>query len=224
VWLGRHPDPQTRRSYRGDLAAFYLFALDANLVAVDPVLRIPAARVPTRLPRPLSDDAVAVLLGHARTVGPPRTLAWVLLMAYAGLRSCEVASTGPERLTGRRLFLPVCKGGGQGWVTLPEWVALEVAAVEPWAPIGAKSVQRTVSHAMTDAGVTGTPHQLRHWFGTTSLRACGNLRIVQGLMRHASPATTALYTLVEDSERSAVVDSLPQLGAVARVTDADVTS
>jgi integrase len=131
-------------------------------------------------------------------------------MAYAGLRSVEVANTGPDHLTGRRLFLPVCKGGGQGWVTLPDWVALEVAAADPWQ-VTPPTVRRVVGSVMRDAGVTGTPHQLRHWFGTTTLRACGNLRVVQGLMRHASPASTALYTLVEDTERTAVVDSLPRL-------------
>jgi integrase len=54
------------------------------------------------------------------------------------------------------------------------------------------------------------PHQLRHWFGTNVLRAAdGNLRVAQERLRHASPASTAIYTPVEDKDRTLRVMRLP---------------
>jgi site-specific recombinase XerD len=57
-------------------------------------------------------------------------------------------------------------------------------------------------------------HMLRHAYATSLLRAPedggagANLRITQELMRHASPATTAIYTQVTDQERRRAVLSL----------------
>ena len=62
----------------------------------------------------------------------------------------------------------------------------------------------------TRAGVPGSAHSLRHFYGTQTLRSSGgNLRVTQELMRHASPATTAIYTKVDDEQMRAAVDALP---------------
>lgn len=42
-----------------------------------------------------------------------------------------------------------------------------------------------------------TLHQLRHRFGTNVLKATGNLRVAQEALRHESPVSTAIYTLVD---------------------------
>lgn len=42
-----------------------------------------------------------------------------------------------------------------------------------------------------------TPHSLRHKYATEALdRSGGNLRLVQELLGHSNPATTAIYTHV----------------------------
>ena len=75
-----------------------------------------------------------------------------------------------------------------------------------------RSVSTIVGNVMTRAGVPGTAHSLRHWYGTNALLAAGgNLRVTQELLRHASLQTTAIYTPVPDGDRRAAVMALPDL-------------
>lgn len=73
-----------------------------------------------------------------------------------------------------------------------------------------------LSDAFKRAGVDATAHQLRHWFGTNVLRAGGNLRVAQELLRHSSPAITARYTQVDDTERRAASVALPTLRMITQ--------
>ena len=47
---------------------------------------------------------------------------------------------------------------------------------------------------LREAGVEATAHQLRHWFGSNLYAETHDLRVVQEMMGHASPTTTAIYT------------------------------
>jgi integrase len=204
-WLGAYPSPQTRATYRSALRSFYAWAeLDPN-----PAAGLEAVRVPPRAPRPISDTDLARVLRWTRD---PLVRVWVLLEAYGGLRSCEVAATGPQYLDGQRLYLPKVKGGGDGWAALPAHVASAVAGADPWDATPDR-VRVAIARALERAGVDATPHQLRHWCGTNTLRATGNLRTVQRVLRHTSIASTAIYTLVTDDEVLAAVEGLPRLSA-----------
>jgi integrase len=72
-------------------------------------------------------------------------------------------------------------------------------------------VQKIIREAFRAVGSPCTGHQLRHYFGTTALRATENLRVVQQMMRHASPATTARYTLITSHETSDAAEGLPRI-------------
>jgi site-specific recombinase XerD len=76
-------------------------------------------------------------------------------------------------------------------------------------PMSGNSVSATVSATMRRAGIHGTAHSLRHWYGTTMLRGGANIRVVQENMRHVSLASTQIYTKVDDQERAAAVVLLP---------------
>jgi integrase len=54
----------------------------------------------------------------------------------------------------------------------------------------------------------GSIHRARHSFGTDLLRRGGDLREVQTLMRHSSPATTAIYTAVDEDRLRATINRL----------------
>jgi site-specific recombinase XerD len=58
-------------------------------------------------------------------------------------------------------------------------------------------------------GVPGSGHQLRHWFASSLLENGVDVRVVQTLMRHASLATTAIYTRVSKTMQREALAHLP---------------
>lgn len=59
------------------------------------------------------------------------------------------------------------------------------------------------NRARNQLGLLGlaTPHALRHTFATEALRKSKNLRLVQELLGHSNPATTAIYAHVAEDEK-----------------------
>lgn len=62
---------------------------------------------------------------------------------------------------------------------------------------------------MHDCGFPETLHQLRHRFGTGTYHATRDLRVVQELMGHSSPVTTAGYAAFDNPDAVAAVQALP---------------
>lgn len=58
-----------------------------------------------------------------------------------------------------------------------------------------------ISLTMRRADIAGTPHKLRHWFGTTLLHDGADLLTVKELLRHASVSTTQVYVKIPDARR-----------------------
>jgi site-specific recombinase XerD len=210
-FLSAYGHPSTRSTMLSYLRAFYGWALTEQLVEADPTEKIPGVRVPSGSPHPAPHDDVVALLHSAK----PRTRIMVLLMVYAGLRCCEVADFRPEHLTQNSdgawwLWVPRGKGGKAASVPFPSDIAAEVKAAPAWR-VTTQTVQRDVSKAMKAVGSSATPHHLRHYYGTTALQSTQNLRKVQDMMRHASPATTARYTKVSASELTEAAEGLPRI-------------
>jgi site-specific recombinase XerD len=211
TFLSRYEHASSRSTNLSYVRCFYAWALDEGHVEADPTAKLPTVKVPSGDPRPAPVAEVRAMLAAA----PPRTRMFALLMAFCGLRCCEVSGVRHAHLNRAAdgawwLDIPHSKGGHQQTVPVPEWVAAEVLAAPEWA-VSTQTVQRDVRQAFRAVGSTATPHQLRHYFGTTALNATGDLRKVQKLMRHASPATTARYTAVAASELSAVAEALPRI-------------
>ena len=58
------------------------------------------------------------------------------------------------------------------------------------------------------AGIEGSLHRCRHYFGTELLREGVSTRVIQTLMRHESLATTENYLAVDEAERVAAIRRL----------------
>lgn len=202
---------QTRASYRSHLRAYYRWAYETGLRADDPAATLRRYRVPRRLPRPLTDEQFTTLVACA--TGSLRTA--VLLGGLAGLRCVEIAAVNPSTDVLNNSLYVCGKGGVLAMLPLHDLLAADLARYDGFVcpgdldgHVSSQAVRHRIRVHMARCGVKATPHQLRHTFGINVYTNTRDLRLTQELMRHASPATTAVYTLVSDESRRAAIRSL----------------
>lgn len=210
AWLaqGGEWSDRTRWTYHGSLAAWFRWLVQQEYRADNPMDKVGSPRRPRSEPRPISDADMRRIL---RTPMHRRTRAMILLAAFEGLRTHEIAKIKGEDLDLIARTM-VVKGKGGVTATMPlHHFVVEQAYRMPrrgyWFPgvdrghQRRESVSGTIKEAMVRAGVAGSAHQLRHWFGTALVRAGVDLRTVQVLMRHQNLTSTAIYTAVADEQR-----------------------
>ena len=189
----------------------------------------PAGHALAGLPRALEPGQVQAMLASCdlATATGRRDRAVLLLLSRMGLRAGEAAALGLDDIDWRRGEITVCgKGGRRDRLPLPADVgAAIVAYLRDGRPAGA--LDRTVfisaqapRQALTYLGITtivadaarraGIPgrvhaHRLRHTAATAMLRRGGSLTEIGQALRHARPATTAIYAKVD-------IDALRPLG------------
>lgn len=224
-WLARLTDHRTgdavrrstRATYRSQLRAFFRWAKASGRRDDDPSLELPSARAPRGVPRPTTPEGVQAILQACADSRAAQTRAYVLLGAYAGLRVHEIAQIRGEDCTDGLIFV-TGKGGVESSIPMHPLVAdlaRRMPPTGPWFPgcdrghVHRCSVSSAIKRAMRRAGVTGTPHALRHHYGTQVLRTSGDLRTAQRALRHASPASTAIYTQVADDALYRAIAGIP---------------
>jgi integrase/recombinase XerC len=206
----------TRYASISTISSFYRWTIREEYLTSDPTGRIDRPRLEKRLPRPAADADVALAFEHAE----PRTLAMIALGYFAGLRRFEIAALRVEDLLLSSKTPQVFvhgKGNRDRLVPLHGDVlaALGVYGLPKRGPVF-PSPRRSdeglsagrVGELMTAVLNGATPHQLRHNFATELLERCDNLRIVQELLGHASPATTAIYTAYSRRRAARAVNEL----------------
>lgn len=209
--------PSTRSNYYRALKAWYLWLIRRGIRPDNPLDLIKAPRQPRGRPRPTTTDQLAAILG---TCNRRRTRAMALLAAYQGLRAHEIAKIRGEHVRNGKIKV-LGKGSVEAELPLHPLVA-EIAGsfprigwwfpsyTRPGHPITSQNVSAVLSQLIHRAGVDATGHQLRHWFGTETLKSSGgNLRTAQEALRHASVATTAIYTQIDDHEVREAIEGLP---------------
>lgn len=209
--------PATREAYYGTVRAFFVWACNPYdpKLDFDPSALLPRPKSPRGLPRPVSDAQLRRIL--TESAEPYRT--WALFGAYAGLRSIEIAGLSRQDITEDNLLVLAGKGGRPGvlpthpaiWDAVKDLPRGPVAWNDVGEPANAKWVSiRTAVYFRRHLGMPGVGlHRLRHWYGTNLYRTTKDIRRTQELMRHSSPTTTAIYTLVTNEERLAAIQTLP---------------
>lgn len=220
AWLGRPGYAAwSRATYYGHLRSYFTFALENDLLSVDPMARMRRPHVAVGKPRPLTPAEVELVMGAAKTAD---MRAWLTLGLYAGLRAHEIAKLRGEDVTQDMIFV-VGKGGESAEIPTHPLV-WQLAQSRPregwWFPFGKHQghvhvcrISALTSQLFTDNGIPGSLHRCRHTYATALLRAGVNIRVVQELMRHKSLASTMVYTLVDEEERIDGINRLPVLRA-----------
>lgn len=227
-WFTSHDwSASTHCTYYSYLNAWYKWMQFQDLRTDNPMARIGSPKPPERLPRPVSDADVRVLLTSATHT---RTHAMVLLAGLQGLRVHEIAKLRAEDIDLERGDLRVKgKGGSNHALPLHPRVA-ELAWQMPrrgwWLPsqyrggehIRPKSVSQTISASMGRCGIRATPHALRHYFATRLLADGADIYTVRDLMRHKNVSTTAIYAKLPDELRRGAIERIDPWNRPAALT------
>ena len=219
--------PATIAAYVSHARGFYRWAVAADLIESSPAERLPVPKLPRRLPRPIGDRDLFTAVVQA----PARIRPWLALAGWCGLRAREIALLRRESVLDTReppLLLvahDATKGRSDRIIPLHEFALAELynhglprsgwvfrrrdgqpGPNRPW----------TISHLcnayLHEAGYPETLHQLRHRFATVTYQDSRDLRMVQGLLGHAHPQTTAIYADWDQAEAAAVVARIPAPG------------
>jgi integrase/recombinase XerD len=203
------------------LRAFYRFAENEKLLAVNVAENLSLPRRWQRLPKALNSSEIDRVLAP-ESPESPSTLCdqAVLELAYAsGLRLSELRGLRLEQLHLDAGFVSVIGKGNKERVVPVGRKAVEALnryldagrpkLVRPRSPASVFLTQRgtpfaavtlwgRIKRRVQRAGVERnvTPHMLRHSFATHLLEHGADLRIIQELLGHASISTTEVYTHV----------------------------
>lgn len=194
-------------------------------LGLGPARRVTRQRLPRAAPRALDVDQLRRLLRAVEARGDRRARAVIALMAFAGLRVSEVANLDYEDIalsarTGR-VTIRSGKGGQARQVPLPaearaalnDWLATH-PRIGPLFPgpdgraLSVRSHHRSVTTAASAAGITCSPHALRHTYVTRLVRQGIDLPLVADLAGHRRLETTRRYALPSDTDRQAAVETI----------------
>lgn len=222
-WIASHDawSDSTIANYCGYLSAWYKWLQGQDLRTDNPMMKVGTPKSPQRLPRPVSGSNVQKLLAAPTRMS---THGMILLAAVQGLRVHEIAKLRGEDIDRDREVLRI-KGKGKKVSELPlhpmvaDWSRRMPArgwwfpsSKYPSEPVQPKSVSRAISDQMKRQGVSGTPHQLRHYFATQLLADGADIYTVRDLLRHSNVATTAIYAELPDEVRRDAIDRLNPWG------------
>lgn len=214
-FLGRPGLTATSKStYHATIRAYCKWCVATDVRLDNPAAKTPIPRRPRLPPRPLPNEDLRKLLAVRSEAS---TAMMILLAAAHGMRVHEIAKVrgehfadGRQRIHGKgdaTKIIPVHPSVADRMHEFPRegyWFS----GTAPDTCVKTDAVRRAIYRAMKRAGVKGSPHMLRHWFGTSLLESGADLRTVQELMRHESIASTEIYTLVTSERKSQAMHRL----------------
>ena len=229
------------------LRAFYRFLQREGLVKINPVPKGSAFRVKTekRLPDFLTENEMDRLLEapDLNTELGVRDQAILEMLYASSVRLSELSALDLDNVDMEAREAKVLGKGSKERIVLlggPAVQALQnyMTASRPLlsdAPTNAlflnryggrlsrRSIQKIVKKGALQAAISPRTHthSMRHTFATHMLEGGADLRIVQELLGHSSPATTQIYTHVTQRQAKKVyMASHPRANGTQQPTDA----
>lgn len=187
---------------------------------------IPRPRVPNTMPDVLSQEEIVQVLNAVRSL----KLRTILIMTYAaGLRISEALRMRVEDVDSKRMVLHIrgAKHGKDRMVLLSPillamlrhyWKAehLTGSLLFPGRlgrPVHIDVIRRALRATVARLGLRKrvTLHSFRHGFATHLLEDGADIRVIQQLLGHSSPVTTAHYTQVSTRNYQRITSPLDRL-------------
>lgn len=217
-WSNLKLSPSSRAGELAAIRGYCKWAVKHGLIETDPTRLIDRPRLPRRVPRPIEESALASALSRA-----PRDVRVILcLAAFCGLRAGEISALEWSDVH-RDVLLLHGKGGRERVVPMHPAVqaALDALPGKKRGPVlrrrdyrpglvAPHRISQWANEFLHDLGIRETLHQLRHRYGSLTYQLSnGDLRMVQELLGHASPVTTAGYAAWDQSKAERVTRLLP---------------
>lgn len=213
----------TRHLRRAAVVGFFAFATDPSRTPhldYNPAAHLPRVSVPAGRPRPAPTEVLRTVLSSA----PESVRGWYLLASHAGARCIEIASCDRRDIDEEGTLL---HGKGDKARLVPThpliWAWAQTQPPGPIAPgpagrpLSRKQVSSRGNEQLDRLGFDWvTMHMLRHWFGTETYDAVGDLVAVQELLGHASPNTTRIYVGISRRRMAAAVQGIRPVGLDGR--------
>jgi integrase len=216
AWLGHTAWSRwTRRTYANHIIAFGVWL--GLHGCDDPARGLRRPRAPRPTAKQVPREAEILLFAGE----PVRTAAH--LARYQGLRRAETVGCHRNHITEDTTLIVDAKGGDPQTIpTHPAvWELIRdrpagPLLVDEHGPLTLMRLSRMVRRHYRQAGLPGLGlHDLRRLYGLEVYRlTAGDIRVTQEALRHATVATTMLYTAVADQRRVDAVRGLPRVTAI----------
>ncbi len=204
------------------LNSFFQYLIDLELISSSPITKSHRPKVSNKIPSSLTHEEIKRILENTDNIMDKLI---IKILLTTGLRSAEILNIRRENIVIERngqlfnidyieslqdgdiAYIKVLgKGNKERIVPLSENVLEELFnylkkyKVSPIFPISYHSLWRRIINIGKKAGVILHPHKLRHTAATLALQSGAELRVIQELLGHASPLTTARYAKVNQKQ------------------------
>jgi integrase/recombinase XerD len=226
---GRGLSARTAGRRLSALRQFHLFLLREGMRQDDPTSQLDSPRLPTPLPKFLTEAEVdALLAAAARKPGRPGVLgrAALELLYDTGMRVSELLSL-PQSVLGAKAEVMIIKGKGGKERMVPLSAAAKTAAAallavtdvksrwlfpgrDPRQPLTRQAFFLLLKQIALEAELDPdrvSPHVLRHSFASHMLARGADLRSLQMLLGHADISTVQIYTHVQTERLRKLVEA-----------------
>lgn len=230
----RPSGPSNYNNIRKYLKKFYAWAVDFGYTAENPILKVPACRLPKRLPRRLSDEQTAKVLFHAQQYPHPsrylraRNYAMIAGLLWTGLRAQELLDLRLEDVSFERQCVRVRQGKGNKerlvffnrelLYVLKDYFGerqrLKKESLFFFVSYGSclqldyKNLREVIRRVAQQADIHFTAHQLRHTCFSILAERGVDLVTIQAQAGHTSIATTQRYLHVTDKHRQSTLNKI----------------
>lgn len=202
------------------LNSFFQYFIDIEIINASPITKSHRPKVSQKIPASLSDEEIKKILDNIQSL---QDKVIISMMLTTGIRSSELLNIKKKNIILYRenqtysidyainnglkendvAFIKI-KGKGDKERDIPiSGKTLEILIeylkeipFEDIFPISYYSLWRRIKNIGKSLGIELHPHKLRHTAATMALKSGTELRIIQELLGHASPTTTARYAKV----------------------------